>query len=106
MAILEIPVRADDFHYQFRVDLDGVTYILVMRFNKRADRWIMDIMTGGEEMIVAGVPLLLGTSLLARYADDRLPQGDLFVANMESDYEECGRDQLGANVLLLYREAD
>lgn len=103
--IYEIPVQADVFHYQYRIRIDGELYILSFRYNKRMTRWILDIMDSSENMLLAGIPLVLGVDLLRQHRDNRLPQGNLFLINIESQYEEATRDDLGTKAILLYREA-
>jgi len=101
MAI-EIPTRNDIPSYTFRIDLDGVTYTLGIRYNERMDRWIMDFKTENSEDIINGIPLLLGVSLLGRFKDTRLPPGDLFMINIENENIEANRDNFGTNAKLLY----
>jgi hypothetical protein len=101
MALITIPLRNDIPDYEFKVDLDGTTYTLTIRYNTRLATWIMDLKTEQDESIVLGVPLLLGTILLERFPDSRVPPGDLFLINIEDETAEATRDNLGENVLLL-----
>lgn len=102
--MLELPVRSDIYDYEFRTSLDGTIYTIRTHYNTRMNRWVMDFKTADNIPIVLGIPLLLGTSLLSNYSDDRLPKGLLFLINIESENEECGMDDLGKNCLLLYEE--
>ncbi|MEW5804663.1 MAG: hypothetical protein AB1847_21445 [bacterium] len=105
MSLRQLPVRADTANYEFKIELDGTRYILAFRFNTRAGRWIMDVKTGQGVMLVAGIALLAGVDLLAQFrAYDGVPQGNLFLLNIEDENISPGRNDLGANVLLLYRE--
>jgi len=101
--MLELPVSSNFSSYSFRTNLDGTVYAFNVRYNERMDRWVFDIMTTAEEYIVMGVPILLGVSLLGLYQDARLPTGVLFALNLENEYIEAGRNDLGINVLLLYQ---
>ena len=105
MAILQLPVSSDRASYEFKITIENVKYTFAFRFNSRADRWIMDIKTGGGVMLVAGLPLLIGVDLLAQFKDAKeIPQGNLFLVNLFDQNESPGRDDLGNNVLLMYQE--
>ncbi len=105
MAILSLPVRNDLFRYDFKTELDGITYTIDIHYNARKDRWILGIKTSEGTPIIMGIPVLINYNLLGRFADSRLPRGVLFAVNIESEYEEAGKEDLGDNVLLLYSEA-
>ena len=52
------------------------------------------------------IPLLLGTSLLARFQINGLPEGNLFLINVENENVEGNRDNFSENVQLFYQEAE
>ena len=105
MSLKQLPVRSDLPNYEFKTQLDGVKYIFAFRYNARAGRWIMDIKSSSDAMLLAGIPLVAGVDLLARFQRADIPGGNLFLVNLESEYSECGRYDLGENVLLMYQEA-
>lgn len=105
MALKQLPVNSDGGNYEFKTELDGVKYTLSFRFNTRLSQWIMDMATSDGTILLAGIPLLLGIDLLARFQSADIPQGNLFLINLESEYSECGRNDLGTNCLLMYQEA-
>lgn len=105
MAIFRIPLRNDLPSYEFKVAMDGATFTMAIRFNTRHGVWVMDLKTEQNEDIVLGIPLVIGTILTARFADNRLPQGDLFMLNIENESTEATRDSLSENALLMYSEA-
>jgi len=106
MAFVQLPVSSDRANYEFKTTLDGVKYTLVFRFNNRAGHWIMDIKTASGAVIVTGILLLVGVDFLAQFqARQDLPHGNLFLLNLVDENVSPGRDDLGANVLLMYQEA-
>jgi hypothetical protein len=105
MALRKLPLRSDIPKYEFRIDLDLTTYTLAFRFNRRQGRWIMDVKTETDTPLVMGIPVLIGVDLLARFVIDGLPEGNLFAANIENDFVDAGRDDLGNNVVIFYNEA-
>ena len=105
MALIQLPLRNDVPAFTFQTDLDSVTYIFKFRYNSRMDRWAFDIQTANAGPIISGIPVLTGTSLLKRFEDDRLPEGELFVLNKEDETASPGRNDLQENVFILYEEA-
>ena len=105
MALIQLPLRNDVPAFTFQTDLDSVTFIFKFRHNSRMDRWAFDIQTANAEPIISGIPVLAGTSLLKRFEDDRLPEGELFVLNKEDETASPGRNDLQENVFILYDEA-
>lgn len=104
-TIQRVPVNSILSNKEFRTELDGIFYLLAFRFNTRATIWIMNISDEDSNIIIAGIPLLLGVNLLGRFQDSRLPPGSLFVNNFSEANIEATRDNLGEDVLLLYNKA-
>lgn len=50
---------------QFTIDLAGVTYTLVNKWNDMAQGWYLDILDSAQVPIVTGIPFVTGTDLLA-----------------------------------------
>ena len=105
MAIKEIPLRNDILHYDFRVDLDGETFTLTLRYNVRMARWILDIADSDAVPLAVGIPLLLGITLTGRFKIEALPAGHLFLINLQDANTEATEDDIGDNSKLLYSEA-
>lgn len=106
MAVVKLPLDSLNLSYEFKVDLDGTTYTVAIRFNSRSAVWIMDLKTVNDDSIIMGIPLLLGSDLFGRFKDSRLPPGTFLMVNLESDVEEASETNLGTEVLLLYEEAN
>lgn len=104
MATREINVdREGLLDFRLRVQLDGQTFAVALRWNPRALAWIIAVHTAD------GVPIREGAQLVAnwpilRFADRLIaPLGTL--ATWSSTREEAAVDTLGRAVLLLYQEA-
>ena len=104
MAILEIPIL-DSTNYSFRIDLEGSTYNLALKYNQREDRWYLDISDEQDNPIVLGIKLVLNTSLVERFQDSRLFPGTLFLSSQTDLNTAPGLLDLGSNIKLLYDES-
>lgn len=103
---IQIPLRTEEYNYEFSTIIGDTTYIIWIYFNRRMSRWILNLKDENNDYIVMGVPLLIGSQLLSRFADPRLSDAKiLFIFNSKNKYEEIGEFDLGNNgVLLAARE--
>ena len=104
MAWKTLPIHSDFPSYSFKVELSSVLYTLSFSFNFRTEYWVMDIQDTSGEVIQAGVPVLVKQDLLGRFADSRIPSGELVALNLETENVEATRDNFGTSVVLLYNE--
>ena len=65
----------------------------------------MDLNDESNSQLITGIILILGTSLLARFAQAALPSGELFLINVENENTEGDRDNFSDNVQLFYEES-
>jgi hypothetical protein len=109
MAIRVLPTFAGLYHYGYLVDLDrdGVRRRVEIRHNPRDTQgttdgaWYLDLLSIDGTALVRGVKLALGRNKLARYKyREGMPAGDLHVVDSSGQGHECGRDELGARVVL------
>ena len=105
MALLKITTRADFPSYSQRVELDGVIYNLIIRYNERMSRWILDIQDQEETDILIGIPMLTGVPLLQQYVKNDLPPGDFILLHRDGTDINAEREDLGDAVNLFYQEA-
>lgn len=77
--VVDIPRSSSAPAILGRAVLDGSAYALRFAFNVRDRRWYLDVSTVGGEVIVQGLAIGAGVSLLEAIPDDRLPPGQLFV---------------------------
>ena len=109
MATIIIPTF-DNPNFSESVSLDGLTYILTIRYNTRLQGWTLDIETANETVLVSGTRIVLNRNLLYGETDSRLPQGELFVIDPAGiQLTDPGRTawaEDGENLALVYREAE
>lgn len=105
MALLKINTRADFPSYNQRVELDGVIYNLIIRYNERMKRWILDIQDQEENDIIIGLVMVKGVPLLQQYVKTDLPPGDFILLHRDGTDINAEREDLGDSVNLYYQEA-
>ena len=103
MAIKIIPLISEP-SFEQRTELEGIIYTLAFRYNERNETWVMDILTSGKEMLVAGIILHINQDLLRQYQDDRLPKGLLWLHNIVDELENPTVENFGLDTFLLYDE--
>ena len=89
-----------------RVTLDGVEFVLRVRWNSRMQRWVLDLYDVAEAPLATNLVLNVGSGLLAafgRRAD--FPAGELLAFDTSGAGAEAGIDDLGGRVRLYYVEA-
>ena len=76
MAITQIPTATDPF-YDMVVNLEGTDYKLTFNYNQREDATYLSISTPDGDDIVNGIKVVSNWPLLHKWADPRLPPGEL-----------------------------
>lgn len=108
--MLTIPFTSDPWH-TFTTMLNEVEYRFSTNFNTRNERWYFDLAredTG--EVLVAGVPILIGCDLLAPYglgigsmfAHDLAAAAAVEDAGILPQSVDAGENDLGSRVVVLY----
>lgn len=105
MAFKSIQLTPENPHYKVFTSLDTEIFGLEFKYNYRSGVWSMDVMDGNENILVSGVPILLGVGLLNRFKMDTLPKGTLFVQNFKDANVEADISSLGDTVEIIYIEA-
>jgi len=104
MGLRELTLRNDADAFTYRVDLDNRTYVLLIAWNVRDERWYIYI-ADSENREIASSPLLINTDLWRRFRNSALPQGIMLLIDPAGDSRECERFELGTRCKLLYQEA-
>jgi hypothetical protein len=64
---LVIPLNQQQLWYTFSITLSQVLYNFEVRYNIRMARWILTISDAAQNVVVAGIPLLIDRDLLGQY---------------------------------------
>ena len=100
---LVIPARSDLPWYNIKLSLNNIIYTARFRFNKRSQRWILDIADAAGNDILNGIVLLVSRNLTGQYVISGLPPGVLFVAS-DTGSEQPSRYSFASDKTLFYKE--
>ncbi len=101
MAIIIPTPQGSPFTTQITT-IDGTDYKLSFSFNFRELAWYMGMALTDGTVLASGIKLVSNYFLLQKYADDRLPPGELVAVAMGADDSQAGINDLGGRVQLLY----
>jgi hypothetical protein len=106
MGLHTIPLRSDLEHYSLDVSLDGATYSLSFRWNRRDLSWWMGIADSAGNEILAPRKMVVDWPLLSRLRKSTFPPGDFIVLDTANLGIDPGRDELGKRIQLVYADAE
>jgi hypothetical protein len=108
--MLQLPFTSDPWR-TFSTVLSGTEYGFATHYNERAGYWVFDLsVEKSGQVLVAGVPILIGCNLLAPYG---LGIGSLFAIDTAASAAveatgrlpqstDAGPDDLGTRVVVIY----
>jgi hypothetical protein len=89
-----IPTFSNPYYTQTTV-IDGTPYLLEFRFNFREQVWYLDISLADGTVLALGIKLVSNFRLLQKYADSRMPPGEIVAIAYGSNDSPAGLDELG-----------
>lgn len=106
MATIVIPARSTPNAYKFKIDLEGVNYVLDFGWNQRSARWYMSIFQkDGETLLVGDIPILINVPLHDQYVDERLPPGRFIALDETGKNRQPIVSNFGTEIKLFYEES-
>ena len=105
MTIDRIPTSTTLAYYEFEIELDGVEFKLVFRFNSRDDSWYMSILDSEDAVLRAGIRVVRKWDLLRLWAEATRPDGEIMSVDQGEISAPPSLNQLGAEVVLTYLDA-
>ncbi len=103
-VFVAIPARNDVPWYTFKITLSNVVYTLLIRYNGRMRRWIMNIQDASGNDVINGIPLLIGINLAGRFVTAALPPGVFFVLDNTNQSDQPERFAFGTTHTLYYQD--
>ena len=103
MSIVKVPVNQEAAIFQFSIELDGLTYGMLFRWNERSGQWALDLLDGEGNALVTGIRCVINVPLLANYhGRDGVPAGELLFVDTSGQDVDADFEDLGRRVLLYY----
>lgn len=103
MPTFTLPTRPNDGNYRQRLVLDGVGYRFRFTYNRRGERWYMDLLDESGEQLRSGIVLVSGHALLRQHVDfTKRPPGVLLVLDPTGQDRDPLLGDLGVEELLMY----
>jgi hypothetical protein len=93
----QIVPTGSDPHYSQVTTLEGTAYLLNFDYAQLQDCWYLSMSTIDGELLCAGLKLVCFWPLTRKVADNRMPQGDLFVFPVALDPSAPGLSDLLPN---------
>jgi hypothetical protein len=85
---------------KFNTQLDNAIYIFRVLYNSRGDYWTIDIHDANDNLLAAGIKLVLGANLVKAY---RLNITALIAVNNSDNQKDPGSEAiLGTDVFIYY----
>lgn len=104
--MLLIKIAQDSPYFKFTTELDGVSYTLSFRWNRRAAQWVLDFGDGDGAVIKVGIRCVVNVLLLARNGGQLgLPPGYLLFYDTAGAGRDMEYSDLGRRVVLVYLSA-
>lgn len=102
-----LTVRPNTIDQRQRVALDGIEYILDIRWSRREERFFADIFAASGAPIYQGIALTLGEPLLRTlHLVSGMPAGELVLVDPRATRAAPTLATLGSIVQLLYIDAE
>lgn len=98
-----LPIDGEFSRFAVDVPLDGEDFTLSFSWNTRDSRWYLAVSDAAGVELATGVPLVIDTPLLQKFADARMPSGWLMVYDTtDQGGEIVEQEDLGSKVQVVY----
>lgn len=102
MIDYEIPLTDIDTFFDFSIEISGKTYIIEMFWNVENEFWSISLFTSEKLPIFLGRKLVLNYDLFSFCSNPLLPPGTLKAVDQSKTFKDCGFEDLGNRVILIY----
>lgn len=97
---MQIIPLTSDYDQSLTVQLGDAKYELAVAWNERNKIWTFDLtLDPDQELLVAGVPMLIGQDMLSPYA---LGRGGLVMTDLGAKNTDAGPEDLGDRVIMTW----
>lgn len=97
-----LPLQPSIPNYRVGTALDGVQYILDVRWNGRDGAWYLDLLQEDETPIAHGLKLVLGAAIGSGITNPDFPPGVFVCRDLSGVGLDAGFDDIGTRVVVYY----
>jgi len=103
--IVQISLKKDKYNYEFSTIIGENTYIIWIYYNRRMNRYILNISDENNEPILMGIPMLVGAKMIKRFAYNKLTDIKyLLLYNLEDGTSEIDENNISVALLFTFKE--
>lgn len=106
MSVRRINIPSATSKFQQVVQMDGVSYTLVFRWNERAAHWFLTIRNSAGDNLVTGRKLVADVPFAAHETIAGFMPGTLWVRDVSGQGIDPGLRDLDDRVVLMYVDED
>lgn len=106
MAVEILTLDSSHEYQQVEFQLDGETFRMTFRWNKRIDSWIISLYEFDDTPIAVGRRITVGNFLFPWLVTENRPVGQLIAIDTEDEDADPGHDDLGSRVVVAYLDRD
>lgn len=92
--------------YDYEVDLGGAIFRIVLRFGDRNERWYLSLFDANGDLLFDGRRMSVDFPIISRFRDERMPDGELSLLDIEDGNRECDFDGLGFRCRFVFVPTD
>jgi len=85
-----------------QIQLGDAIFFLGFTWNALNEFWTMDIYNRNEKPLILGIKLVPNYPLLAQYAVDGMPKGEIILQNIVNTKDDVKRFDIGQKFELIY----
>ena len=97
-----LPFHPHDEFWSMWYTLNGEKFFFRFMYNYREEKWYMSIYDAANDLLASGIKMVNNWSLLSKYADPRMPKGELWTVDVSGGYAEPERYDMGDRVKLVF----
>lgn len=106
MAVEILQLSSDHEYQEAEFQLDGETFRLLVRYNKRIDSWVLSVFDFEGTAVATGRRITVNNFLFPWLVTSARPSGQLMALDSQDEDSDPGHDDLGTRVVLYYLDAE
>lgn len=106
MAVEVLQLDSTHLYYESEFLLDGESFRLLARFNRRVESWFLSLYDVNGDPIATGRRVTVGNFLFPWLVGRNRPAGQLIALDTSAQDSDPGENDLGNRVVIVYADAE